>query len=140
MAPSSLFFVFGPHFFVCCSRISIQTVQMLKWDNKLFLQMQEAQKDDKLKLKVRQLNHLLGFTCVRLKERVGTACVTRIICHELEYAACRRTQEKTPKDVKFNVCVSVVMIHKYWVQFETSSQVFLIISVNFNFLISLLFL
>jgi hypothetical protein len=38
--------------------------------------MQEAQKDDKLKLKVRQLNHLLGFTCARLKERVSTACVT----------------------------------------------------------------
>jgi len=38
--------------------------------------MQEAQKDDKLKLKRRQLNHLLGFTCARLKERVGTDYVT----------------------------------------------------------------
>ena len=38
--------------------------------------MMEAQKDDKLKLKRRQLNHLLGFICVRVKERVGTNRVT----------------------------------------------------------------
>jgi hypothetical protein len=38
--------------------------------------MMEAQKDEKLKLKRQQLNHLLGFTCVRLKERVGTIYVT----------------------------------------------------------------
>jgi hypothetical protein len=38
--------------------------------------MLEAQKDEKLKLKHRQLNHLLGFTCARLKERVRTNHVT----------------------------------------------------------------
>jgi hypothetical protein len=54
----------------CCHRIMSE--QILKCDNKLVLQMMEAQKDEKLKLKRRQLNHLLGFTCVRLKERVGT--------------------------------------------------------------------
>jgi len=50
----------------------VYTLQILKYNNKLVLQMMEAQKDEKLKLKRRQLNHLLGFTCVRLKERVGT--------------------------------------------------------------------
>ncbi|PNF16454.1 Zinc finger MYND domain-containing protein 11 [Cryptotermes secundus] len=39
--------------------------------------MKEEQKDDKPKLKVRQLNHLLGFTCARLKERLPATITDR---------------------------------------------------------------
>ncbi|XP_069700462.1 zinc finger MYND domain-containing protein 11 isoform X2 [Periplaneta americana] len=39
--------------------------------------MLETQIDDKLKLKRRQLNHLLGFTCVRLKERLPATITDR---------------------------------------------------------------
>lgn len=39
--------------------------------------MMEAQKDEKLKLKRQQLNHLLGFTCVRLKERLPATITDR---------------------------------------------------------------
>ncbi|KAJ9580569.1 hypothetical protein L9F63_024249, partial [Diploptera punctata] len=45
--------------------------------------MKETEKDDKLKMKKRQLNHLLGFTCARLKERVSVPCRPP---HQLVYA------------------------------------------------------
>jgi hypothetical protein len=41
------------------------------------------------------------------------------VCKNVTYI---QTKEKAPEDMKRNV--SVVMVHKYWVQFETSFQVF----------------
>ncbi|PSN41957.1 hypothetical protein C0J52_06431 [Blattella germanica] len=47
------------------------------------------EKDDKLKLKRRQLNHLLGFTCARLKERLPATITDRQVPSKNSYISDR---------------------------------------------------
>ncbi|XP_021930541.1 zinc finger MYND domain-containing protein 11-like isoform X2 [Zootermopsis nevadensis] len=51
--------------------------------------MQEAQKDSKMKPKRRQLNHLLGFTCIRLKERLPATITDRQVPSKNSYISDR---------------------------------------------------